>query len=66
LTGCTSQCQLTLILLPFQEDVIGNNDGSAAVLFQDGEDVLEKVELFVARARPEIVSMHDDSFRLYT
>jgi hypothetical protein len=29
------------------------------VLLQDGEDVLEKVELFIARAGPEIVAMND-------
>jgi hypothetical protein len=28
--------------------IVGDNDGSAAVLFQDGEDVLKEVELFVA------------------
>jgi hypothetical protein len=32
--------------------IVRNNDGGAAVLLQDGEDVLEKVELLVARARP--------------
>ena len=31
----------------FEEDVVGNDDGGAAVLLQDGEDVLEEVELFV-------------------
>jgi len=30
------------------------------VLFQDGEDVLKKVERFIARARPEIVAMNDE------
>ena len=29
----------------FEEDVVGNNDRGAAVLLQDGEDVLEEVEL---------------------
>jgi hypothetical protein len=29
----------------FKEDVVGNNDSGAAALFQDGEDVLEEVEL---------------------
>ena len=28
----------------FEEDIVGNNDGVAAVLLQDGEDVLEEVE----------------------
>jgi len=30
------------------------------VLFQDGEDVLEEIELFVTRARPEIIAMNDE------
>jgi uncharacterized protein (DUF433 family) len=34
----------------FEEDVVGDNDRDAAVLLQDGEDVLEKVELLIARA----------------
>ena len=36
----------------FEEDVVGHNDRGAAVLLQNGKDVLEKVELFVARAWP--------------
>src|SRR5437868_4881618 len=40
----------------FQEDVVGNDDGGAAVLLQDGEDVLEEVELFVACAAFAIFS----------
>jgi hypothetical protein len=36
-----------------EKHVVGNNDRGAAVLLQDGEDVLEKVELFVAGARPD-------------
>ena len=43
----------------FEEDVVRYNDRGAAVLLQDGEDVLKEVELFVAGARPEIVAMHD-------
>src|SRR2546430_16336111 len=49
----------------FKEDVIGHNDRGAAMLLQDGEDVLEEVELFVARARPEIVAMHDERLFLF-
>jgi len=37
----------------FEEDVVWNNDGGAAVLLEDGEDVLKEVELFVARASPD-------------
>jgi len=33
------------------------------VLLQNGEDVLEEVELFVARARPEIVAMRTGAGR---
>jgi hypothetical protein len=46
----------------FEENVIGNNNGGATVLFQDGEDMLEKVWLFVARARPEIIALNDERF----
>ena len=35
------------------------------MLLQNGEDVLEKVELFVARARPEIVSMDNERLFLF-
>jgi hypothetical protein len=37
----------------FEKDVVGSNDRGATVLLQDGEDVLEEVELLVARARPD-------------
>ena len=36
--------------------IVGRDDRRAAVLFQDCEDVLEKVELFVARAAFAIFS----------
>ena len=32
------------------------------MLLEDGENVLEKIELLVARARPEIVSVDDERF----
>ena len=35
------------------------------MLLQDGEDVLEEVELLVARARPEIVAMNDERLFLF-
>ena len=44
----------------FEEHVVGNNDPGAAMLLQDGEHMLEEVELFVTRARPEIVAMNDE------
>jgi hypothetical protein len=44
----------------FEEDVVRNYDRGAAVLLQDGENVLEKVELFVACACPKIIAMNDE------
>ena len=38
----------------FEENVVGNNDGGGTVLLQHGKDVLEEVELFVARARLQL------------
>jgi len=49
----------------FKEDVVGHDDRGAAVLLQDGEDVLEEVELFVARARPKIIALHDERLFLF-
>ena len=37
----------------------------SAVLLQDREDMLEKIELLVARARPEIVAMNDERWFLF-
>jgi hypothetical protein len=48
-----------------EKDVVGKNDRGVAVLLQDGEDVLKEVELFVARARPEIVAMNDERLFLF-
>jgi hypothetical protein len=45
--------------------IVGNNDRGASVLLQNGKDMLEEVELFVARARPEIVAMHDERLFLF-
>ena len=36
----------------FEEDVVRQHDRGAAVLLEDGEDVLEEVELLVAGAWP--------------
>ena len=41
----------------FKEHTIRNDYRGAAVLLQYREDVLQEVELFVTRARPEIVAM---------
>ena len=46
----------------FEEDVVRQHDRRAAVLLEDGEDVLEEIELLVARARPEIVAVDDERF----
>jgi len=45
-----------------EEHVVGQHDGRAAVLLEDGEDVLEEVELLVAGAGPEIVAVDDERF----
>jgi hypothetical protein len=75
----------------FEENVVGDNDRSVAMLFQDGEntvlgsrwldgqarevagkrpevanqDALEEVQLFVARACPEIVAMYNEGLFLF-
>ena len=41
----------------FEQHIVGNNNRSATVLLQYGEDVLEEVELFVAGTGPEIIAM---------
>jgi hypothetical protein len=46
----------------FEEHVVRQNHGGAAVLLEDGEDVLEEVELLVARAGPEVVAVDDERF----
>jgi hypothetical protein len=49
----------------FEEDVVRNDDRGAAVLLQDGGDVLEQVELFVTGAGLEIVATDDDRLFLF-
>ena len=46
----------------FEEHVVRQHHRRAAVLLEDGEDVLEEIELLVARARPEIVAVDDERF----
>ena len=46
----------------FKEDVVGHHHRGASVLLEDGEYVLEEVELFVARARPKVVAVDDEAF----
>ena len=45
-----------------EEDIVRQHDRGAAVLLEEGEDVLEEVELIVARARPEVVAVDDERF----
>ena len=45
--------------------IVAPNDGGASVLLQDGENVLKKVELFVAPARPEVVAMYDERSSIF-
>ena len=64
---CTSAClsNARRIVSPgaaFEEDVVRQHHRRAAVLLEDGEDVLEEIELLVARARPEIVAVDDERF----
>jgi len=40
--------------LIFEENVVGDNDRGAAVLLQDGEDVLEEVE-FLCRCGSQLL-----------
>ena len=47
-----------------EQHIVGKNHRSAAVLLQDREDVLEEVELLVARRRPEIIAVDDQAFLL--
>jgi hypothetical protein len=45
-----------------EEHVVGQDHRGAAVLLEDGEDVLEEVELLVAGAGPEVVAHDDERF----
>ena len=44
-----------------EEHVIWQDHGGAAMLLEDREDVLEEVELLVARARPEVIPINDEA-----
>ena len=44
----------------FKEHVFGQNDGGATMLLEDCEDVLEKIELLVARRGPEVIPVDDE------
>ena len=41
----------------FEEDVVGDDDGGAAVDLEHVDDVLDEVELFVAGGGPEVVAL---------
>jgi hypothetical protein len=47
-----------------QPSLLSRASGATGLL-ENGEDVLEKVELLVARASPEIVTMHDKRLFLF-
>ena len=46
----------------FEQNVVRQHHRRAPVLLEDGEDVLEEIELLVARGRPEIVAIDDERF----
>ena len=46
----------------FEEHVIRQHHRRATVLLENGEDVLEEIELFVAGGGPEIVAIDDERF----
>jgi hypothetical protein len=48
----------------FEKHVVRDDNGRAAVLLEDGEDVLQEVELLVARRSPEVVAYNDQAFLL--
>ena len=48
----------------FKQHVIRHDDRRSAMLFEDREDVLEKVELLVAGRRPEVVAVDRQAFLL--
>ena len=43
----------------FEQHVVWQHDGSTAVLFEDGEDVLQEVQLLVAGRCPKVVPIDD-------
>ena len=45
---------------PLEEDVVGNDDGTATIHIEQGKDVLEEVELLVFRGGPEVLSLVGD------
>ena len=49
----------------FKENVVGNDDRGAAVLLQDGKDVLEEVELFVAVATNLVLHENTRSYSIH-
>ncbi len=48
----------------FEEHVVRHDDSGPAMLLEDREDVLEKVELLVAGRRPEVVAVDRQAFLL--
>ncbi len=48
----------------FKQHVVRHDDRRAAMLLEDREDVLEKIELLVAGRRPEVVAVNRQAFFL--
>ena len=46
----------------FKQDIIGNDDGSAAMLFEQCLHMLKEIELFVRCRRPEILALINQRF----
>src|ERR1039458_9073063 len=46
----------------FKEHVVRQHHRRASMLLENGENVLEKIELLVARGCPEIVAVDDERF----
>ena len=42
---------------PLEKDVVGEDDRGTAVAVEDGHDVLDEVELLVARRRDEVLAL---------
>src|SRR5262245_21855751 len=65
-SSCLSSSRLTVSPAPPSKRTLsGTTIAARAVLLQDGEDVLEEIELIVAGARPKIVGMHDERLFLF-
>lgn len=46
----------------FEQHVVRQNHGSSPMLLKNREDVLQEVELFVSRRRPEVIAVDGERF----